>query len=122
MDILEEADNCTGINEFTQCMANVDDSELFSSIGCLPAWLIQDVLSYPITASIWKMDYCKAAVENVTKEFKQNLKDDFIDYLNFRLTKWPGCTEPCKHTFYTSTLATKNANRKAKNYHVINRN
>jgi hypothetical protein len=112
VDILEEADNCTGIKEYKQCMDKNDhaDFDYYSSIGCLPGWMFQHKLSYSKNASIWKLKNCKEAVENVSQVIKQNLMNDLKDYLNFRQT-WRACTEPCKHTFYTSTLATKIANR-----------
>ena len=118
VDILFEADNCTGTKEYDLCMENEkkksdEDSEPFSIIGCLPGWVIQNKMSYTKNASIWEMDYCQGAVENVPQSFKQDLFDALRNLLNFRQIHWSNCKEPCKHTFYTSTLATKIANRKA---------
>jgi hypothetical protein len=115
MDILEESDNCTGSKDYEQCMKNNDyiNFDYKSATGCLPGWLIQRKLSFSKDTSIRELDYCKATVENISQDTQQALLNDFRDYLNFRQTHRNVCLEPCKHTFFTSTLATKISNRKA---------
>ena len=119
VDILEEADNCSETKEYEQCLEDIDNEDFgfYSNIGCLPAWWFQNKLNYGKNSSIWKTEHCKEAVENVSLEFQKDFRIQLIDFLDFRPRNWvEECLEPCKHTFYTSTLATKIANRKAIEY------
>jgi hypothetical protein len=114
VDILKEADNCSDTKEFEQCWRNIDDdyNKYYSDLGCLPAWV--DKSMFGKNSSMGKTEYCKGAVEDVSHKYQKYFKKLMIDYLDFRPRNWvTECQEPCEHTFYTSTLATKIANRTA---------
>ena len=117
VDVEEATENCTNYetpNSYFACLGEKEFVSMIKDLGCLPAWMLfqlrNDSLGHdPV---FWELNECNSTIKNTSEELRKIFSDTMSASLNFRpFDDGKTCKEPCTLTTFTSTLATKRANR-----------
>ncbi len=108
VDEVEETENCVHYQtkeDYQECLMTNGVLPLFEELGCLPEYIFRFKKSPGLHA-------CRGLV-NSSKEHYTIWKYAMRDVLNFRPLRLASskCPKTCNHQLFSSTLATKRANR-----------
>ena len=117
VDVEEASENCTDyktLNAYLKCLGEDGFVNMTKELGCLPVWMMfqrrNDSLGQD--PSFMELNECNSTIKNTSKELRKIFSDTMSTYLNFRpFDDGKTCKEPCILLTFTSTLATKRANR-----------
>ena len=112
VDEVKETENCvhyTSSEEYAKCMMSNGVLPLFKELGCLPEYIFRFMKSSGLHAC--------AGLVNMSKETNTMWKNAMESVLNFRPLGLANteCPKACNRQLFSSTLATKRANREVSN-------